>query len=306
MDGVRTNSMWKLRLHPSLGRGHQGPLFSSTDGLHDVTLIALVPRHGDRISVPRDEFLVTVYIGTGTTLEGTGTTRSEADGAFTQTPGEVSILGPRSLMVLSQLLETPIIQYRVPIAAIRCLAAHWKLGEVDSLKSPYLDCDPVLIHLSRVMCRLLERTPVSQTTIADHFVHSFYFHLLQQYGNRNETATEFSGGLSPRHKRIVEEALSCSSRREIKIKSVADQCGLSVGHFARVFRQTFGSPFHQHIMKIRIQRAKELLLTSDLSLGQISQTIGYADQATFTESFTRATRVSPGRFRREHLAARFA
>jgi AraC-like DNA-binding protein len=150
------------------------------------------------------------------------------------------------------------------------------------------------------MCQLLEKPKASNMTIGNQFVRSFYRHLIENYGVQSVTAFEFSGGLSPRHKRIVEDAFSDPLCNDITIESLAGRCGLSAGHFARVFRQTFKRPFHQHLMKTRVQRAKELLRHSDLPLAEIAQAIGYADQATFTESFTRSTQVSPGRFRRQY------
>jgi len=154
------------------------------------------------------------------------------------------------------------------------------------------------------MCQLLVKPKASKTAVGDQFVRSFYCHLIENYGVQSDTVFKFAGGLSPRHKRIVEDAFSNPWRHDITIDSLAGRCGLSTGHFARVFRQSFGRSFHQHVIKTRIQRAKEFLRHSDLPLAEIAQAIGYADQATFTESFTRSTHVSPGRFRRQYRTSR--
>jgi AraC-like DNA-binding protein len=267
----------------------------------NIRLTASVANFGDSIEVRRNEFNVAVYVEDGPPIELTVSSPCKADRKLIQATGEVCLLGPGTTMACPA-SPCQLIQYRIPAEAIRSLASHWKLGRYDSLKAPLVSVDPVLHRLSRVMSHLLVCSQTATPIVKDQFVRSFYSHLLQHYGMGSREGSTYLGGLSPHHKRIVEDSLSGPLPANLKIKEIADRCGISAGHFARVFRQSFGKSFHQQVMHIRIERAKNLLQSSPLSLGEIAQKSGYADQATFTASFARVVSTSPGRFRRQHAA----
>jgi len=50
----------------------------------------------------------------------------------------------------------------------------------------------------------------------------------------------------------------------------------------------------------RIERAKQLLATTDVSLADVATRSGFADQAAFTRAFHRVAGVPPGQWRRAH------
>ncbi|MGV2794552.1 helix-turn-helix domain-containing protein, partial [Clostridium perfringens] len=54
--------------------------------------------------------------------------------------------------------------------------------------------------------------------------------------------------------------------------------------------------------RIRLEKAKERLLTTDDAISDISESVGYSDQSYFTKVFKKMTGVSPSRYRRQHAA----
>ena len=84
----------------------------------------------------------------------------------------------------------------------------------------------------------------------------------------------------------------------ISLAELARACKLSPSHFARAFRQTTGQPPHRWLMEQRIEKAKQLLVDSTLSLAQIAWTCGFADQSHFTRVFAQLVQSSPGQWRR--------
>jgi AraC family transcriptional regulator len=107
-----------------------------------------------------------------------------------------------------------------------------------------------------------------------------------------------SGGLA--HWRIhrlqtfVEEHLSQS----IRLADLSGVVGLSVPHFSRAFRQSFGQPPHLYVIQRRLERARHLMLTSDIALSELAVVCGFNDQAHFCRLFRRCGRT-PGAWRRE-------
>ncbi len=65
----------------------------------------------------------------------------------------------------------------------------------------------------------------------------------------------------------------------------------------RLIRQATGMSLHQYITEIRIHRAKELLTTSTLSIGEIAQALCFYDSSHFSAAFQKHTGVTPSFFR---------
>ena len=216
--------------------------------------------------------------------------------------GEACVLAPGSVDTQRSKSCGELIHYQVPRQSIRAFADDHAVPPMNSLETPRFTVDPVLHLLSKVVRSLLETDfPASNPdTVTENFIRSFYSHVLGCYGVIDPRPEQFTGGLSPRHRHLVEEALSSPDQPHLGLSSLAMRCGLSMGHFARAFRQTFGVSFHKHLMDMRIQHAKQLLVENVMTLKEIALAIGYADQATFTESFTRSVGTPPGRFRRRY------
>ncbi|URD53853.1 helix-turn-helix transcriptional regulator [Chroococcidiopsis sp. CCNUC1] len=68
---------------------------------------------------------------------------------------------------------------------------------------------------------------------------------------------------------------------------------LSPYHFAHLFKESTNTSPHQYLIRCRIERAKELIVMSDLPLATIAQTVGFASQGHFTYHFKRCVGVTP-------------
>jgi transcriptional regulator of acetoin/glycerol metabolism len=106
------------------------------------------------------------------------------------------------------------------------------------------------------------------------------------------------GGLSARARRKVVEHVDLNLGANICLEDLADAAGLSVHHFARAFKQTMGLSPHRYLVQQRVERAAELLGTTDRPLSQIALDVGFADQSHLSRNFTRFTGSTPNAFRR--------
>ena len=123
-------------------------------------------------------------------------------------------------------------------------------------------------------------------------------HVLQRYCRTPKVATSARLGLQPWQKLRAEEMLRAQLEGNIAIKELATACSLSESHFARGFRTSFGTSVHQHLIKLRIERAKAMLSQPDKQLAEIAQLSGFCDQAAFTRTFSRVERMTPARWRK--------
>lgn len=96
------------------------------------------------------------------------------------------------------------------------------------------------------------------------------------------------------------------SNPDISLQMVADHVGMSASHFSRVFSQEIGQTYVEFLTGLRIERAKELLCTTNLRAYQIAEAVGYNDPHYFSAVFKRTMDCSPSEYResRRLLAAK--
>ena len=83
----------------------------------------------------------------------------------------------------------------------------------------------------------------------------------------------------------------------ITVSECADFCKMSKVHFSRFFKQITGMPPVQFVLKIRIDRAKELLDFTDKPIAEIAEASGFPDQNYFARTFKKITGMSPTQYR---------
>tara|TARA_R110001606_G_scaffold315394_1_gene462141 strand:- start:5535 stop:6092 length:558 start_codon:yes stop_codon:yes gene_type:complete len=104
--------------------------------------------------------------------------------------------------------------------------------------------------------------------------------------------------LSPWQAKRVHAFVDANLDRAIPIQELADIAQLSVGHFFRAFRGSFGTAPHSYIVARRIERAERRLRESESSLAEVALDCGFADQAHFSRAFAKHAGLPPGAWRR--------
>jgi AraC family transcriptional regulator len=90
---------------------------------------------------------------------------------------------------------------------------------------------------------------------------------------------------------------------KILIKDLAASLDITVGHFCRAFKRTFGMPARIWIRRRRIELAQGLMLATGASLSEIALNCGMSDQSHFTRSFRRIVGQTPSSWRQTRLGA---
>lgn len=106
------------------------------------------------------------------------------------------------------------------------------------------------------------------------------------------------GGLTGRRLRSCLDHIERNLHRDISLSELAELAGLSTTHLARAFRRSVGEPPYRYFRRRRIERAKELLATSDRGIAEIALECGYAAQSHFTSAFKAETMTTPAAYRR--------
>lgn len=73
---------------------------------------------------------------------------------------------------------------------------------------------------------------------------------------------------------------------------------MSQYHFSRVFTKTFGESPYEYIVRLRIEKAKNMLITENFSVSEICEEIGYSSIGSFSFLFHKKVGMSPTQYRR--------
>lgn len=103
-----------------------------------------------------------------------------------------------------------------------------------------------------------------------------------------------------RHRDSIEKAIEYINENygeKLTLESVAEHIYLSSTYFSRIFNQEMGQSFNGYLNKVRTDKAKALLLNRDMTLADISATVGFVDQSYFTKVFKKQTGMTPNEYR---------
>jgi AraC-like DNA-binding protein len=88
----------------------------------------------------------------------------------------------------------------------------------------------------------------------------------------------------------------------LDLRVLAQEAHVSPRHFSRSFRRIFGETPHQYLISRRLERARHLLRTTELSVAEICLEVGFSSVGSFTTTFTRHVGASPTTFRTAYAA----
>ena len=84
----------------------------------------------------------------------------------------------------------------------------------------------------------------------------------------------------------------------IYLENVAEAVEISPKYLSRVFKERTGVNLSEYISLVRITRAKELLLSTSKSVGEIGELVGFENRTTFFRTFKKLEGVSPNEYRK--------
>lgn len=100
--------------------------------------------------------------------------------------------------------------------------------------------------------------------------------------------------------RPVLEYIQRNYDQPLTLEDIAKQAHLSVSRLAHLFKEQIGITIVDYLTNVRIERAKQLLISSDLNCTQICFEVGYNNQSYFTRIFKQITGLTPRQFRLEN------
>jgi len=150
----------------------------------------------------------------------------------------------------------------------------------------------------RVALAVAEAAPGREAAF-DLAVHGLGTDLVDAFGRmeRSPRLETSRAGLVDRRLRRSIEFMHDNFDRDIPLGEIAAAAFLSEFHFARLFKRITGQTPHAYLASLRIEKAKEMLADTDLSIGEVGARVGYQSASHFGKVFRQATGITPTAFR---------
>ncbi|MCL9781700.1 AraC family transcriptional regulator [Vibrio sp. S4M6] len=99
---------------------------------------------------------------------------------------------------------------------------------------------------------------------------------------------------------IIDNYIDQHLGNKISVAQLAGCVYLAGSQFHHLFKEKLGITPHQYVLAKRVEKAKQLMKDSPLSLGQIAELTGFSGQSAFSHSFANLTGMSPSQYRKTH------
>lgn len=157
--------------------------------------------------------------------------------------------------------------------------------------------DPLIYAIGTALdCQLMAPTP-EPPVYAESLATALAAHILAKYSNKTPGPPRGVSLTKSQLRRSI-DFIHANLHTEVSLGEIASAANMSKYHFAKSFRQAVGIAPHQYLVKLRIERARKLLLGDDLSVEEIAHRVGYADKSHFNAQFAKIVGTTPYRYRR--------
>lgn len=92
-------------------------------------------------------------------------------------------------------------------------------------------------------------------------------------------------------------------KEDLSLDHLSEVFDLKGKYISKLFKEEFGEKFVDFLIRIRMERAEELLKTTDNTITEISEQVGYMNANSFTRVFRKIYGISPGEYRRKNLSS---
>ena len=173
-------------------------------------------------------------------------------------------------------------------------------SEIELRNAPKLEDKRVVALVAAVNAERIAGFP-SGRLFLDSVEQALAVALVNNHAVRSYDVRVYHGGLGPARLRRIKELVHAEIEDELSLDKMAETAGLSTAHFSQMFRKSTGESPHQFVLRHRVERAKEMLRTSEARILDVAVACGFKTQQHFARIFRQICGISPTEYRREWL-----
>jgi AraC family transcriptional regulator len=161
--------------------------------------------------------------------------------------------------------------------------------------------DQTLQYTAHALLRERLSPGLGGTLYTESLVNQLIIHLFRTHSAWATAAAIDAAALQslgkPQLQRALEYILD-NLGQNLSLTELAGVAHLSPYHFSRLFKQTIGMAPHQYVLQQRLDRAKRLLVESQMPIAHVASHLGFSDQSHFSYHFKRVFGVTPASLRK--------
>ena len=162
--------------------------------------------------------------------------------------------------------------------------------------------DPQIEHAAMSLLSELRSEDLGTRIYAESLANVLAVNLLRYHSSLGRSSVrklehERAGGLPEASLRTALDYIGDNLTQDLTLAKIAHEAHISPYHFSRMFKLSTGLSPHQYVMRQRIERAKTLLMNTDLPVSVVAREVGFASPSHFAQQFRRLVGVSPRSFR---------
>lgn len=98
---------------------------------------------------------------------------------------------------------------------------------------------------------------------------------------------------------IIKSYIEQNYCQDIKISMFSDKYFFSKEYLSKLYKKKYGCGIYEYALKLRMERAKELLAQPNLQIQEISERLGYSNNNYFSKAFKNYYNISPSEYREQ-------
>lgn len=186
------------------------------------------------------------------------------------------------------------------------------LPRADGAPGYYLSC--VLLDCLTIIANSMSRAHIEHETYADSFAEAVSrCRNIRDVQNFDEIKVLIQELLFLYEQEIAERDLHAENLKqfvesrfcdpEFSISALAETYHLNLPRMSNLFKSEMGIGFMEYVWKKRLEKAQELLRTTNLSVEEIAQSVGYLASTSFSRKFKQETGLTPSQYRSKFAAS---
>ncbi|MCG8572691.1 MAG: AraC family transcriptional regulator [Spirochaetes bacterium] len=128
-------------------------------------------------------------------------------------------------------------------------------------------------------------------------IKGLFYIILSKFVEQNEIRAKNNSYQKVDYIENILEFIQNNYQRSITVNQMSQYLGINRSYFSNLFKKRIGTSVQDYLIKYRIDKAKELLITSEYSVAEISHFVGYKEYFTFYKIFKKLTGLSPKQYK---------
>ena len=175
---------------------------------------------------------------------------------------------------------------------VRQVAETSELAQID-LVNCFSKYDLRLHQIAMLFLSELKSDGIMGQLYVESLTQVLIIHLLRHYSTSTQNVVPKHGSLTTSQVRQAIDYVQAHLDQDLSLAQIAAAISISPTYFSRLFKRATGSSPHQYVIQQRVERAKELLKTTDLAIANVALQVGFSSQSHLTQHFRRLTGVTP-------------